>query len=61
LGTDAETVYKEARLILEDTDEYQRMARAINPYGDGKASERICEALLYYFKLSDERPGEFSA
>ena len=27
LGTDAETVYKEARLILEDTDEYQRMAR----------------------------------
>ena len=37
MGTDAETVYKEARLILEDTDEYQRMARAINPYGDGKA------------------------
>ncbi|HHW23112.1 MAG TPA: UDP-N-acetylglucosamine 2-epimerase (non-hydrolyzing) [Clostridiaceae bacterium] len=61
LGTDTETVYKEARLVLEDTDEYQRMAKAVNPYGDGKASKRIREALLYYFGLSDERPEEFSA
>ncbi len=61
LGTEAENVYKEARLLLEDNSEYQRMAKAVNPYGDGKASKRICEALLYYFKLSDKKPEEFSA
>lgn len=60
LGTETETVYKEARLLLEDNSEYQRMAKAVNPYGDGKASKRICEALLYYFKLSDKKPEEFS-
>jgi UDP-N-acetylglucosamine 2-epimerase len=60
LGTDTETVYKEARLVLDDAEEYQRMAKAVNPYGDGKASKRICDALLYYFRLSDKRPEEFS-
>lgn len=61
LGTETDTVYKEARLLLEDSLEYQKMAKAVNPYGDGKASKRICDALLYYFKLSDNRPEEFSA
>lgn len=61
LGTGTENIYKEARLILEDAEEYQRMAKAVNPYGDGKASKRIHEALLYYFRLSDKRPEEFSA
>ncbi len=59
LGTDAEVVYKEARLLLDDHSEYQRMARAINPYGDGQASRRITEALIYYFKLSDKKPDSF--
>jgi len=60
LGTGTETVYKEAKLVLDDHNEYQRMARAVNPYGDGKASKRICKALLYYFKLSDQKPEEFA-
>lgn len=59
LGTDSEVVYKEARLLLDDSSEYQRMARAINPYGDGQASRRITEALIYYFKLSDKKPDSF--
>lgn len=61
LGTGTETVYNEAKLVLEDENEYQRMAKAVNPYGDGKASKRICDALLYYFRLSDKRPEEFIA
>ncbi|MGI6123063.1 MAG: non-hydrolyzing UDP-N-acetylglucosamine 2-epimerase [Acetivibrionales bacterium] len=61
LGTDSEIVYKEARLLLEDSSEYQRMAKAVNPYGDGKASKRITEALMYYFKLSDKKPDDFFA
>ncbi|MGI6085355.1 MAG: non-hydrolyzing UDP-N-acetylglucosamine 2-epimerase [Acetivibrionales bacterium] len=59
LGTDAETVYNEARRLLEDSNEYLRMAKAINPYGDGQASKRIIEALSYYFKLSDKKPDDF--
>ena len=61
LGTDARIVYNEARRLLEDNTEYQRMARAVNPYGDGKASRRITEALVYYFKLTDKKPDDFSA
>ena len=59
LGTDSGIVYDAARLLLEDATEYQRMAKAVNPYGDGQASKRITEALMYYFKLSDKKPGDF--
>ncbi|NLE25651.1 MAG: UDP-N-acetylglucosamine 2-epimerase (non-hydrolyzing), partial [Clostridiaceae bacterium] len=59
LGTDSEIVYKEARYLLEDATEYQRMAKAVNPYGDGQASKRITQALAYYFKLSDKKPDDF--
>lgn len=46
IGTDCEAIVKETRKLLDDPQEYQRMARAINPYGDGRASRRIVEALL---------------
>lgn len=61
LGTETEKVYNEAKLLLDDTNEFQRMAKAINPYGDGKASRRIAQALLYYFNLTENRPDEFYA
>lgn len=61
LGTNSGIVYKEARLLLEDASEYQKMAKAVNPYGDGKASKRITEALMCYFKLSDKKPEDFFA
>lgn len=35
--------------LLTDEDEYQRMARASNPYGDGFASKRIADAIVAYF------------
>ena len=59
LGTDTDKIYAEARLLLDDENEYRKMARAVNPYGDGKASERIVKALLYHFGLLDIRPEEF--
>lgn len=46
VGTNEETVYKEFKRLLSDEAEYERMAKAENPYGDGLASERIAEALL---------------
>ncbi|NPV27297.1 MAG: UDP-N-acetylglucosamine 2-epimerase (non-hydrolyzing) [Firmicutes bacterium] len=49
VGTDRETVFRETRRLLEDRQEYERMARAVNPYGDGHAAERIVRAILEYF------------
>jgi UDP-N-acetylglucosamine 2-epimerase (non-hydrolysing) len=46
VGTDPETVYYEARYLLDDSAAYAAMAGAVNPYGDGHAAERIVTALL---------------
>lgn len=46
VGTDSEKIYSETMKLLEDKDLYQRMAKAVNPYGDGKAAERIVNILL---------------
>jgi UDP-N-acetylglucosamine 2-epimerase (non-hydrolysing) len=46
IGTACEAIVNETRQLLEDPEEYQRMSRAVNPYGDGRASQRIVEALL---------------
>lgn len=59
VGTTEETVYRTARHLLEDPEAYAAMARAINPYGDGRASLRIQEAILYHFGLLSERPDDF--
>jgi UDP-N-acetylglucosamine 2-epimerase len=46
VGTDRERIVSEACRLLEDPADYERMARAVNPYGDGRASRRIVAALL---------------
>ena len=46
VGTDPERIVTEARRLLEDEGAYAAMAQAINPFGDGHASERIVQALL---------------
>ncbi len=48
-GTDEETIYGMAKELLTDEDAYKAMSQASNPYGDGKASARIVEALHVYF------------
>jgi len=60
-GIDEDTIYNEAHLLLTNNEEYQKMARAVNPYGDGRASERIVNALLYHFGVTSQRPLDFTA
>ena len=45
-GTDEETIYKLTKELLENEEEYNRMSKASNPYGDGKASKRVVEAII---------------
>ncbi|MGQ9823647.1 MAG: non-hydrolyzing UDP-N-acetylglucosamine 2-epimerase [Desulfotomaculales bacterium] len=59
IGTEKETVAAEIRRLLEDREHYRRMAEAINPYGDGWASARICRAILYRFGLAGSPPEEY--
>lgn len=49
VGTDEENIYKEAKLLLTDKEEYDRMSKASNPYGDGHASEKIVDAIIEKF------------
>lgn len=51
-------IYDIASKLLTDEVTYNAMAKAVNPYGDGKASERIVQAILYRFGLG-EKPEEF--
>lgn len=46
VGTDEKKVYRELKRLLEDKEEYRKMAQAKNPYGDGKASQRIVKILI---------------
>jgi UDP-N-acetylglucosamine 2-epimerase (non-hydrolysing) len=45
VGTDKEKIVKEAQKLIDDKTEYEKMSKAHNPYGDGKASERIVDFL----------------
>ena len=51
VGTDPERVKEEMTALLTDPDLYQKMSSARNPYGDGKASERIVQAIQHYYGL----------
>ncbi|TFE04113.1 non-hydrolyzing UDP-N-acetylglucosamine 2-epimerase [Jeotgalibacillus salarius] len=58
-GIEEEQIYTMATELLTNDDSYQAMSKASNPYGDGKASARIAEAIRYYFKETDQRPDIF--
>jgi UDP-N-acetylglucosamine 2-epimerase (non-hydrolysing) len=59
-GTDEGTIFNMANELLTDEASYQKMAKASNPYGDGEASRRIIEAILYHFGKNSKKPDEFS-
>ncbi len=59
VGTESEKVKQEMEELLDNAAKYQRMSQAKNPYGDGKASERILDAIAYYFGVTDKKPIEF--
>ena len=46
VGTDYDKIVSEASRLLDDFDYYESMSRAVNPYGDGKACERIVHYLM---------------
>lgn len=60
-GVDKEEIKKLAFTLLSDKSEYEKMSHAVNPYGDGEASKRIADAILYAFGKSCEKPEDFKA
>jgi UDP-N-acetylglucosamine 2-epimerase (non-hydrolysing) len=48
VGTDQGNILRESRRLLDDPDAHAAMARAVNPYGDGHAAERIVDGLLHF-------------
>lgn len=59
IGNNFDSIYKETQNLLNNKEEYEQMSLAKNPYGDGFASERIRDNILYYFNLIDEKPQAF--
>ena len=59
VGTDVKTIVDEANSLLNDKEAYDKMSKAVNPYGDGKASQRIVDSILKYFNLSKKEIEEF--
>ena len=59
-GVERGDILAAARQLLTDSAAYDKMAHAVNPYGDGRACGRIAEAILFSAGLSAERPGEFA-
>jgi UDP-N-acetylglucosamine 2-epimerase (non-hydrolysing) len=51
VGTNQNEIIREANLLLRDPHVYQKMANAVNPYGDGKAAARILQAIMKCFKF----------
>ncbi len=58
-GTEEDIIYSLASQLLTDEDEYHKMSVAVNPYGDGNASRRIADAILYHFGVTSCRPVEW--
>ena len=46
VGTDEEVIYSEFKKLLTDKEEYEKMSKASNPYGDGLACKRIADVLV---------------
>lgn len=60
IGTDKNVVYAETKRLLTDQAAYDAMSNAVNPYGDGKASQRIVQAILHAFAGEEAVPADFS-
>lgn len=58
VGTESKNIHEAIETLLTDEIVYRQMSQASNPYGDGRASERIVEAIAYYFGRA-ERPENF--
>lgn len=59
VGVEKDPIIKAVEDLLLNSEHYSQMANAVNPYGDGMASKRIIEALLYHFKFVSKKPNDF--
>ena len=59
VGVEAEPVFQMAAHLLSDQAEYNKMAHAVNPYGDGQACRRIADAISWHFGARNTPPEEF--
>ena len=59
VGTDKESVYRTATELLVNETAYLAMSNAVNPYGDGLASDRIVQALRHEFFEGQDKPTTF--
>ena len=60
-GVDRQTIVSMANELLDSRESYAKMAKAVNPYGDGEASTRIVQAILWHFGRSGCKPQDFCA
>lgn len=60
VGTNEENVFNEIISLLKDRKLHKKMSKVVNLYGDGKASKRIVDAILYEFGMTDYVPEDFS-
>ena len=58
-GIEQETIHALTTELLTDRALYDQMAQAKNPFGDGEASRRIVEAILYEFNKVETRPADY--
>ena len=58
-GVEYDRIVALAEEVIMDREVYDTMAHAVNPYGDGKACERIADAIEYRFGLREQLPEEF--
>jgi len=59
VGTARNAVAGETMKLLSDQKHYEKMAAAVNPYGDGRAAQRIVRAIRFWSGLSPEKPADF--
>ncbi len=59
-GVEKGDIISLARDLLDNKDSYDKMAHAANPYGDGEASRRTVEAILYAFGYRNDKPDNFT-
>lgn len=58
-GVNKDDIVRMASELLTDQNKYNEMAKAVNPYGDGNASRRITDAILWHFGYTQQRPEDF--
>ena len=61
VGTNREEIIATVLQLLDNPNEYRQMQRAINPYGDGNAAERIVDSIRHFFGLLVSLPMPFQA